>query len=197
MYLKLAPVTADRWADLTKVMGCCENAKKCWCAYWFRSNAEYRDGWGEDNRAFLKNCVDSGEVPGLIGYLNKTPIAWVCVAPRDRFERLNRSSTFEELDCAPVWAITCFLVLPHYRQRGVLPKLIRGATEYAFANGAPGVEAYPVVGVNTFTDAEMSVGTLNAFERAGFVQVGQPTSHRRIVRLMQGETAIMAGRAVA
>lgn len=194
---KFLPVTPDRWSDLTKVMGGCENADKCWCAYWYRSNSDYRNGWGEGNRAFMKEIVQRGDEPGLLAYLGKAPIGWVGVGPRGVFERLTSSNTFEPIDDEPVWAINCFVVMPNYRQRGVLPRMIKAATSYAFSKGAPGVEAYPVARTDRASVNELAVGSLNAFIKAGFVEVGQPTMHRRIVRLMQSDTDVVRERASA
>ena len=41
--LTIVPVTADRLGDLATVMGNCSTADKCWCAYWYRSNAAIFD----------------------------------------------------------------------------------------------------------------------------------------------------------
>ena len=58
--LDIVPVTAARWDDLLLVMAGCSVARKCWCAYWYLPNAEFKAGWGEENRATLERLVAEG-----------------------------------------------------------------------------------------------------------------------------------------
>ena len=42
---RIVPVTPSRWDDLAEVMGSCSYGRKCWCAYWYLPNAEFKAGW--------------------------------------------------------------------------------------------------------------------------------------------------------
>lgn len=74
--LTILPVTADRLGDLATVMGNCSTADKCWCAYWYRSNAAFKAGWGEANRGPLERLVRAGAEPGLVAYVEGEPAGW-------------------------------------------------------------------------------------------------------------------------
>ena len=58
--------------------------------------------------------------------------------------RLARSRTIPTVDDRPVWSIVCFVVRVGYRRRGVARALLDGAVAYARAEGAVGLEAYPI-----------------------------------------------------
>jgi GNAT superfamily N-acetyltransferase len=87
-------------------------------------------------------------------------------------ERLVRSRTIPRLDDRPVWSIVCFLVRVGYRRRGVGRALLEGLIDYARAQGAPALEAYPVDPSGKRIDVAFAyVGTAGMFENAGFHRV--------------------------
>jgi len=176
--------SAERWEDLAEVVGHCAVANRCWCAYWYLSNAGYKEGWGEGNRLALQRRVEAGEEPGIIAYVDGEPAAWVSVAPRTRFDRLNRSRHFAPIDDVPVWAVNCFVVARRFRRQGLLPVLARAAAEFAFARGAPGVEAYPIEPSAKSGAADLYLGTVKAFLQAGYEEVARPLPRRPVMRLL-------------
>ncbi|MDP1731503.1 MAG: GNAT family N-acetyltransferase [Devosia sp.] len=134
---EIHPASAARWDDLVAVIGDCAVANKCWCAYWYLGNADYKAGWGEHNRLPLEARVAAGEEPGIIAYVEGEPAAWVSVAPRSNFDRLNRSKNFAPIDDVPVWAVNCFVVAKSFRRHGLMPVLARAAADFALRKGAP------------------------------------------------------------
>jgi GNAT superfamily N-acetyltransferase len=182
--LEVHPATPARWADVVAVIGGCAVANRCWCAYWYLSNADYKAGWGEQNRLPLENRVAAGDAPGIVGYVDGEPVAWVGVAPRTAFDRLNRSKNFAPVDDLPVWAVNCFVVAKRFRRRGLMPRLAKAAADFALAKGAPGVEAYPIEPSEKSGAGDLYVGTVNAFRKAGYVEVARPLPRRPIMRLM-------------
>ncbi len=181
------PATAERWADLETVMASCANGRKCWCAYWIASNKDFQAGWGEGNRLALKTLTEAGTVMGLIAYVDGVPAAWVGVAPRSAHDRLRRSKNFAARDALPVWSITCFIVRSGYRKQGMMSALIQAAVDYAFAQGAPAVEAYPMEPGPKTRPADLYLGTPKAFLAAGFAEVARPLPRRPFMRLMRPE----------
>jgi GNAT superfamily N-acetyltransferase len=139
------PVTAARWDDLVTIMESSYNSRCCYCAYWYRPNADYKAGWGNGNEATLERLVKGGGEPGLIAYVDGVPAAWVGVAPRTNFDRLNRSRNFAPVDGKDVWAVNCFVVAKDFRRQGLVAKLAAAAADFAIARGADGAEAYPIV----------------------------------------------------
>ena len=187
--LDIQPVTPGRWDDLVLVMSGCSYARKCWCAYWYLPNAAYKAGWGNANRATLERLVKEGAEPGLIAYVDGEPGAWVSVAPRRKFDRLNRSKNFAALDDKDVWAVNCFLVAPDFRRHGLMEQLARAAADFAIAKGADGAEAYPLVPGPKTSASDLYLGTARAFRAAGYVEVARPLPRRPIMRRMRGNKA--------
>jgi ribosomal protein S18 acetylase RimI-like enzyme len=83
----------------------------------------------------------------------------------------ERSTRIPHVDDLPVWSIWCIRVRPGHRGRGIAHALLRGAVDYAAAQGAPAVEGYPADNQGDKIDLTMAfVGTRSLFERAGFTQ---------------------------
>jgi GNAT superfamily N-acetyltransferase len=180
----IVPVTAARWADLCAVIGTCSYGRKCWCAYWYLPNAAFKAGWGEANRAPLEWLVKAGEQPGLLADVDGAPAAWVSVAPRRNFDRLNRSRNFAPLDDADVWAVNCFIVAPAHRGQGMMTALARAAAEFALGKGAAGAEAYPIEPGPKSGTGDLYLGTPHVFVAAGFTEVARPLPRRPVMRRM-------------
>ena len=182
---EILPATSERWGDLVAVMQSCSAGRNCWCAYWYLPNADYRAGWGDRNRQTLDRLVKHGEEPGLIAYADDEPAAWVGVAPRGNFDRLNRSKNFAPLDDRDVWAVNCFIVAPKFHRHGLMPKLARAAADFAIGNGAAGAEGYPIVPGPKTSAADLYLGTERAFIEAGYKEVARPLLRRPIMRRMR------------
>jgi GNAT superfamily N-acetyltransferase len=178
------PASDDRINDLSAVMTDTSISRKCWCAYWYRTNADYKAGWGRDNPTTLFGLVKTGAEPGIIAYVDERPAAWVSVAPRTAFDRLNRSRNFAPLDDIPVWAVNRFVVAKTFQRQGLMSQLAGFAAEFAFAKGAPGVEAYPIEPSEKSSAADLYLGTVAAFKAAGYREVARPLPRRPVMRRM-------------
>ena len=181
---EIVPATAEHWADVIEVFEGCSYGRKCWCAYWYLPNAEFKAGWGEANKALLEHEVKEGAEPGLIAYVGGLPAAWVSVAPRRGFDRLNRSKNFAPIDEFDVWAVNCFIVGKPFRRQGMVSLLAAAAAEFAIGKGAPGVEAYPLAPGPATGAGDLYLGTPNAFAAAGYVEVARRLPRRPIMRRM-------------
>lgn len=177
------PATPDRLRDLETIFGDSGNGRKCWCAYWYLPNAEFKAGWGEGNRSFFRSLVAEGQAPGVMAYCGGEPAGWCGVGPRSAFDRLNRSKAFAPVDDAPVWSVTCFIVRKHYRRRGLLRLLLRHAVRFASERGARCIEGYPVDRDCPSSSSDLYPGTLSAFVDEGFVEVARRLPQRPVVRL--------------
>jgi hypothetical protein len=182
-HLRILPMTADRLADLKVVMDQGGVARHCWCAYWYSSNAGYKAGWGnEGNRKPLTTKIKSDERPGLIAYVGERPAAWVSVGPRRNFDRLNRSKNFAPIDDVPAWSVNCFVVAKPFRRQGLMQQLALAAANFAFERGAPAVESYPVDPGPRTGASDLYLGTIRAFEAAGYDEIKRPLPRRAIMR---------------
>jgi GNAT superfamily N-acetyltransferase len=182
---QIVPVTRGRWQDLAAVMGDCSYARKCWCAYWYLPNAEFKAGWGDANRRMLEGLVAGGQEPGLLAYVEGVPAGWVSVAPRRNFDRLNRSRNFAPIDEAEMWAVNCFVVARKFRGQGLMTKLAAAAAELAIGHGAAGAEAYPIEPGPKTGSGDLYLGTPNAFAAAGYLEVARPLPRRPVMRRLR------------
>ncbi len=185
--LTFHPVTPDRWADLERLFGPRGANSGCWCMWWRTDHAEFNRQTADEHRAGLKHRVDAGRPPGILAYAGSEgapPVAWISLGPREEFAPLEHSRTLKRIDDRPVWAIVCFFVARPYRRKGLMAQLLRGAVAYAAGQGARIVEGYPVEPEKPLLDSGGSafMGLASAFRKAGFVEVAQPSEHRRIMR---------------
>jgi len=181
--LVFKPVTMDEWQNLQKLFGPNGADGGCWCMWWRIKRSEFDRNRGEANRRALEGIIRSGEVPGLLAYLEDEPIGWCSVAPREAFPVLDRSPVLKRVDDQPVWSIVCFYIARQYRGCGLEGLLIEAAVGYARSQGARIVEAYPVVsGTGRFDPGSAFTGTIGTFRRLGFEEVARRSKRRAIVR---------------
>jgi GNAT superfamily N-acetyltransferase len=181
--LAVRPVTAERWADLEQLFGPRGAYSGCWCTWWQLSRSEFSRYSAAERKQVLQGIVASGQVPGVLAYLDERPVAWCSIGPRESYPGLERSRILARVDDRPVWSIVCFFVAREYRRRGLLVPLIQAAVEYAAQQGARIVEAYPVDPHGQAVEAVRSfTGLAPAFERAGFVEVSRRSDRRPIMR---------------
>lgn len=149
---------------------------------WRLAHQEYERGKGARNKRAFKKIVTSGDVPGLLAYIDNEPVGWCSVAPRSTFPFLERSRILKRLDEKPVWSVSCLFVLRPHRRRRISVKLLEAAVDFARRQGAPAIEGYPNDPPSPMPDTFAWTGLASAFERAGFVEVARRSSHRPIMR---------------
>lgn len=139
-------------------------------------------GVGAENRRAMKALVDRGNVPGLIGYEDGVPVAWVSLGPRDDYPKLRRSPVMKPVDDRPVWSIMCFFVDRSVRGKGLAQRMLRAAVDHARSHGARLVEAYPVDTEEQLDPDVMFFGAKSMYDRAGFREVARRKPTRPVVR---------------
>lgn len=181
--LKFHPVTIDRWADFERLFGEHGAYGGCWCMWWRTTRARFAEQAGEGNRQAMKGIVASGEVPGILAYLDGEAVGWCSVAPRESYASLNRSPVLKRLDDTPVWSIVCFFVAKEHRGEGLTLALIRAAVAYVRQQGGKVVEAYPTIPKSDRLPPVSSfMGLPGVFEQAGFVECARPSKSKVIMR---------------
>ncbi len=181
--MEFRPVTRDRWDDFEKLFGSSRASSGCWCMWWRITRSDFDRNRNKGNRKAMKGLVDSGVVPGILGYEGGEPVGWCSVAPREDFGSLNRSHVLKKVDDKPVWSIVCFFIHKDHRDEGMGTKLLEGAVQYAKDRGAEIVEAYPTKPRGKRLDPGSSfMGIPKVFERAGFERVADPSEAKAIMR---------------
>lgn len=190
--LSLRPLTPERWPDLEAIFNAkgCSIARGCWCMFYRHSGKAEPPPAGmsraKANRAALKQLVDDGSPPGLIGYRGKVPVGWISLGPREHYAKLRQSPVMKAVDEQPVWSIICFVVPTQYRGEGVARALLAGAISYAKKQGATLLEAYPVDKPALGRDDSMWFGAKSMYDAAGFTEVARRKPQRPVVRLPTG-----------
>ena len=173
------PVTTERWDDLVALFDR-PVVRTCFCMFYRKTGSG--TGVGADNRRAMKALVKRGTVPGLIGYEDGVPVAWVSLGPREDYAKLSRSPIMKPVDDRPVWSIVCFFVDREARGRGVSERMLRAAVDYARSRGARLLEAYPVDGDERRHPDDMFFGAKSMYDRAGFREVARRRPSRPVVR---------------
>jgi hypothetical protein len=184
------PLTSDRWPDFEALFGVKGAYGGCWCMWWRLPRKQFESQQGEQNRLAMKAIVDSGKVPGVIGYSASRPVAWCAVAPRQEYGALNRSRILKPIDDRPVWSIVCFFMAKAHRGGGLLEGVIRAAVEHARIHGGTIVEAYPtVVKSKKAPPTSTYMGFPEVFEKVGFTECARPSASKRVMRFCIDTTA--------
>jgi GNAT superfamily N-acetyltransferase len=186
MAFETHPATKERWPDLVELFDR-PVVRTCFCMYYRKTGAG--TGVGAKNRRAMKALADGGTVPGLIGYEDGVPLAWVSLGPRDDYLKLRRSPIMKPVDDRPVWSIVCFFVDRNARGRGLSERMLRAVVCYARSRGARLLEAYPVDKEGRSDPDSMFFGAKSMYDRAGFKEVARRKPTRPVVRkaLRQGK----------
>ncbi len=181
--LQIKPLARDTWSAFEELFGSKGACAGCWCMFWHLKRSEYDAARGDGTHQMMFSRVENGETPGLLAFIGDKAIGWVTVEPRTSYQALERSRSLAAIDDLPVWSIPCFFVDKKYRKQGLNSWLITQAAEYAFQNGAPAVEGYPVeFSTGKTSDVFIFTGTKSAFVRAGFSEVARPSTTKFIMR---------------
>lgn len=182
--METKPLTLETWPDFLEVMGSKGGEAGCWCMYYRLTSSEFKERQGEENREAMRSIVESGEVPGLIGYRDGQPVGWVGIGPRKRYGRLQRSRVTRPLDDRPAWAVVCFVIPKRHRRSGVATELLKAAVAHAESQGADLVEGYPMEPRADEVPAFWSwMGFASMFEGCGFQEVARRSETRPFMRL--------------
>ncbi|HET7389019.1 MAG TPA: GNAT family N-acetyltransferase [Nocardioidaceae bacterium] len=179
------PLTPGTWADLEELFDLPGGSivRGCWCMYYRRSGSvsTARDA-APGNKQSLCDLVAGGTVPGLVGYLDGSPVGWISLGPRVDYARLRRSPIMKPVDDKPVWSVVCTYVAKAYRGQGLQHRLLAAALDFARDSGVRLVEAYPVDKPERSHDGFMFFGSRSLYEQAGFREVVRRSPTRVVMR---------------
>ncbi|GIT80338.1 hypothetical protein LLS1_20070 [Leifsonia sp. LS1] len=176
---------ASAWEDVRTVFGTVGDPAGCWCQWFKLPRAAWDAGSRDDKAESMRAQLEEGST-GVIAFLDGEPAGWAAVEPFAAYPALSRSpiTRRQTEDPADPWAVTCFVVRPEFRRRGLAGELLAGAVEHARDRGATVVEGYPVdtEARPTLSSAERYHGTVALFRAAGFEVARRPSASRAIMR---------------
>ncbi|MEP6666895.1 MAG: GNAT family N-acetyltransferase [Nocardioidaceae bacterium] len=179
------PLTPETWSDLEDLFALPGGSivRGCWCMFYRRSGkVSVSAAAGDDNKQQLCDLVEGGTVPGLVGYLDGSPMGWISLGPREDYFKLRRSPIMKPVDDAEVWSIVCTFVAKAHRGMGLQHDLLAGALDYARDSGVRLLEAYPIDKPERSHDDFMFFGSRSLYERAGFREVVRRSRTRVVMR---------------
>jgi GNAT superfamily N-acetyltransferase len=183
MVFTWAPLTGDNFADLDELFARPGGhiVKQCYCV-WFRERGGAGQIPNKERRPFLLKLAQGDLPPGILGYEDGVVVGWASLGPRHDFVRLERSRVMKQVDDQPVWSLPCFFVDREWRGRGMATQLLKAAQEFAIANNAETLEAYPVDRSDRTPPDSAFYGLKTMFDKEGFVEVARHKPTRAIVR---------------
>jgi len=177
MTLSFRPVTTANQADFEALFNAPGGPKYCWCMVWRGSPAEKKEKGGAAKHTQIIKRIEADTPIGLLAYEDGAPCAWVSIAPRVTHIKLGGP---EAESGEKIWSLTCMYVPRKRRGQGLAHQLIAAAITHARQQGATIVEAYPV---KPDSPSYKFMGTLPAFEAAGFIHVQPAGTRRHVMRL--------------
>lgn len=180
-----APLTDSTWGDLETLAGRSGSTvlRSCWCMF-YRTTGDFGLTLvsGPEHRQWLREVLEDGVSPGLVGYLDGAPAGWISLGPRADYPRLEDSRITRPLDETPVWSVVCSFVGKDFRGRGVQRRLLGAAVDFARDHGVRTLEAYPVDRPTRSDNGAMWWGSRSLYERAGFREVERRSATRVVMR---------------
>ncbi len=187
--LKCRPASGSHWSDVEALFGERGACGGCWCMAWRLPSREFRASQGDKNKRMLRQLVEAGKMPGILGYLGREPVAWCSIAARKEFVFLSNSRVLKPVDDEMVWSISCLFVKKPFRRQGISVQLLKAAVEFASKHGAKVIEGYPVEPTMQKTpDPFIWTGVPSAFRAAGFREVARRSPTRPIMRFQMVQT---------
>lgn len=179
------PLTPETWADLEALFALPGGSivRGCWCMFYRRTGpVSVGAAAGTENKRQLCDLVESGVVPGLVGYVDGAPAGWISLGPREDYAKLQRSRIMKPVDDRPVWSVVCTFVARSHRGHGVQHRLLDAGIRHARGSGVRTLEAYPVDKPERSHDDFMFFGSRSLYERAGFREVVRRSPTRVVMR---------------
>ncbi|MCX5205224.1 GNAT family N-acetyltransferase [Streptomyces sp. NBC_00237] len=180
MTIEIRPATV--FEDVRTLVGPkSPTANVCWCLSYRIPSQLNNSLVGPARGEYVAGLCRKEPPPGVLAYDtagggDAEPVGWAAVAPRAD-TTFAHSRKIPHVDDLPVWSLWCVRVRPGHRKKGLTHALIAGAVEFARAQGAPVIEAYPLDNGDARVDLTMAyAGLRKNFERAGFTHAADTTS---------------------
>ncbi len=143
---RLEPKLLSHFFDLFEHRAFSDNPdwSGCYCVFnhFCGSDGEWISRTAADNRAMASDMISKGTMRGYLAYDGNLPIGWCNAGAKDSYGRLKRMVPNDD-GSIKICAITCFVIAPEYRRKGVARALLDYAAIDLKAQGYTIFEAYP------------------------------------------------------
>ncbi|MBL8090572.1 MAG: GNAT family N-acetyltransferase [Anaerolineales bacterium] len=186
--VEIHPLTKDRWKDMVALFGEQGGYAGCWCMFWRLDRADFKKLRGGGTKEILHQMANKNQDAGLLTYLNKKPVGWCSIGPRENYVALENSRILKRVDDKPTWSIVCFFVDKSARKQGLMTHMVQGAVQHAKKHGAQFIEGYPIdmqsekLAGQKLNSYAGYMGIAAAFREVGFVEAGRASETQLIMR---------------
>lgn len=188
--LDVRPLTPDRWGDFETLFGPTGACYGCWCTYFRIPTSQRKTMDGAAKKQFIEERIAAGPPPGLLGYIDEHPVAWVQVGPRSELPQWNSPKTVSrplepaDAEDGSVWAVSCFFMSSRDRGKGYSHRMLSEAVNFAKSSGARLLEGCPIERTKQSKSVGLYVGSQRIFEAAGFSEIAKRKDGRPLMRLV-------------
>jgi ribosomal protein S18 acetylase RimI-like enzyme len=182
--IETRPLSEDLLADYLRFFdekAFTDNPRWAFCFCYFPYHDPAKIDWqkrtGPENREAISACVRDGTAQGYLAYAGNEVVGWCNAAPRRLYPMLNDPP---EPDADTTGAITCFIIAPSHRERGIARSLLAAACDGLRTRGMRAVEARPVKDARG--PAANHHGPLSLYLAAGFSIVREDDDGTMLVR---------------
>jgi GNAT superfamily N-acetyltransferase len=166
MNIRLAKLDSTNIGDFYLLHSESNKMGQCFCtAWWVPTWDEWDNRTSEQNRSLRENLFRDGIYDGYLMYDDDRPIGWCQCGPRDRMPKIRQ--TYNLTPDPEVWAISCFFLLPEYREIGLAQYFLDEIIKNIKSEGVWHLQGFPCRGKNLTAD-DIWTGPENIFQKAGF-----------------------------
>ncbi len=149
----------------------------CYCMFYHMTDemrAENEKRGVMNNREYAKEYIRENKLQGYLAYAEGKAVGWCNANDKHAFygySRENSPEVWENIPDCKTKLVTCFVIAPKYRGKGIATRLLEYIIDDAKGSGYECVEAYPLKGEhNSF---EHYHGPLVLYKKLGFETVGE------------------------
>lgn len=155
--------------DFYKVHRAGEYGDFCLCGFWwYTGQKDWNERTEEDGRAQREDLLSRRISDGYLLYLEGEPVGWCQVYPRDHLPRLVDTYHFKADDS--VWCISCFLLIPQVRGKGLAHVFLAKVLGELRKMGVKTVQTFPLSKEGACAEDNWT-GPEAIFRQAGFVKI--------------------------
>jgi len=127
----------------------------CYCTF-FHIGKEVQEqldagSGGEPTRGSMRNIavelINNRKLNGYLAYADGKVVGWCNASDKKNYIRLcENRDIWSDGGELPVMSVTCFIIAPEFRRRGVASALLDRVVQDASSQGYRALEAYPAAG---------------------------------------------------
>jgi predicted acetyltransferase len=166
MKIEISRLDSSRREDFYRIHNDSNGMGRCFCtAWWVTTWEEWDTRTAEQNRALREKLFEDRIYDGYIIYADNIPIGWCQCGPRDRMPKIRQ--TYNLIPDPSIWAVTCFFLIPQYREIGLAHYCLAEILKDLSAQNIRDIQGFPHRG-KQLTANDVWTGPEAVFQKAGF-----------------------------